>query len=84
MKPTSREPLSIGHTTEEFHHSHLVKLGLIDGRSLYPKFAVIAYLSSFAFFDHCFASFLNPIVIFKLCCRYELMVRSPVLERLQA
>lgn len=69
MKPTSREPLSVGHTTEEFHRSHLVKLDLSDGRSLYSKLVVIAYLFSFAYFDFCFASFLNLIVLLKLCCR---------------
>lgn len=63
------EPLSVGHTTEEFHRSHLVKLDLSDGRSLYSKLVVIAYLSSFAYFDLCFASFLNLIVLLKLCCR---------------
>ncbi|AQK61732.1 uncharacterized isoform X1 [Zea mays] len=40
MKPTSREPLSVGHTTEEFHRSHLVKLDLSDGRSLYSKLVI--------------------------------------------
>lgn len=34
------EPLSVGHTTEEFHRSHLVKLDLSDGRSLYSKLVI--------------------------------------------
>jgi ubiquinone biosynthesis monooxygenase Coq6 len=48
MKPTSSEPLSVGHTTEELHRSNLVKLDLSDGQSLYSKLVVISYLSSFA------------------------------------
>lgn len=50
MKPTSSEPLSVGHTTEELHRSNLVKLDLSDGQSLYSKLVVISYLSSFALF----------------------------------
>jgi len=37
MKPTSSEPLSAGHSTEELYCSNLVKLDLSDGRSLYSK-----------------------------------------------
>ena len=50
MKPTSSEPLSVVHSTEELHRSNLVKLDLSDGRSLYSKLVVIACLSSFALF----------------------------------
>ncbi|OEL15310.1 Ubiquinone biosynthesis monooxygenase COQ6, mitochondrial, partial [Dichanthelium oligosanthes] len=39
-KPTSSEPLSIGHATEELHRSNLVKLDLSDGRSLYSKLVI--------------------------------------------
>ena len=50
MKPTSSEPLSAGHSTEELYCNNLVKLDLSDGRSLYSKLVVIACLYSFALF----------------------------------
>lgn len=50
MKAASSEELSAGHATKELHCSNLVKLDLSDGRSLYSKLVVIAYLSSFALF----------------------------------
>ncbi|XP_039831472.1 ubiquinone biosynthesis monooxygenase COQ6, mitochondrial-like isoform X5 [Panicum virgatum] len=40
MKPTSSEPLSVVHSTEELHRSNLVKLDLSDGRSLYSKLVI--------------------------------------------
>jgi len=40
MKPTSSEPLSAGHSTEELYCSNLVKLDLSDGRSLYSKLVI--------------------------------------------
>lgn len=51
MKPTSSEPLSAGHTTEELHHSNLVKLDLSDGRSLYSKLVVFAYYLLLRYFE---------------------------------
>jgi ubiquinone biosynthesis monooxygenase Coq6 len=50
MKPTSSEPSSAGHATEELHRSNLVKLNLSDGRSLYSKLVVIAYLPYFSLY----------------------------------
>jgi ubiquinone biosynthesis monooxygenase Coq6 len=44
MSPTSSE--TIRHASEELHQSNLVKLDLNDGRALYSKLVVIAYLSS--------------------------------------
>jgi ubiquinone biosynthesis monooxygenase Coq6 len=44
MSPTSSETIS--HASEELHQSNLVKLDLNDGRALYSKLVVIAYLSS--------------------------------------
>lgn len=50
MKPKPSEPLSVNHPTEDLHRSNLVKLDVSDGRSLYSKLVVIAYLSYFTLF----------------------------------
>lgn len=56
MSPTSSEAASISHASEELHHSNLVKLDLSDGRTLYSKLVVIAYLSSSVLVYFCFDS----------------------------